>query len=229
MPRKAALIADGDSLFCWALGKELTFHGLDTRIANTGQACLAAVQEKRFDLLFLDIHLPDMNGIDLLKTLRKISPATRVVIVSWDGTIQNKVSALSAGAEQFLEKPFDIGVVTRFLSSAFRKYPCQRKYMRYMCNFPLRLSILAPSPEEAEYYLGSLQGKAEDVGREGIRLTTEYPLRTGQSVRVRIDDEPDPFGRMIPREATAEVVWAVSRDNLSTAGLRFLGAPPLSQ
>ncbi len=228
MPLKTVLIVDDDSLFCWALQKELTFHGLNTHITHTGQECLAAMQEKRIDLVFLDIHLPDANGIELLKILRKISPASRIIVVSWDGTIENKESALSAGAEQFLEKPFDIGVVTRFLSSAFRKYPCQRKYTRYLCNFPLRLSILAPSPEEAEYYLGSLQGKAEDVGREGIRLTTQYPLRTGQSVRVRLDDESDPFGKMIPREATAEVVWAVPRDGMSTAGLRFLAGAPLS-
>jgi CheY-like chemotaxis protein len=226
MPLKTVLIADDDTLFCWALQKELTFHGLDTRIAHTGQECFAAMREKRFDLLFLDIHLPDADGIDLLAKIRKISPGTRVVIVSWDGSIRNKESALSAGAEQFLEKPFDIGVVTRFLSNAFREDPCQRKQLRYMCNFPLRLSILAPSPEEAEFYLGSMRGTAEDVGREGIRLTTEYPLRTGQSVRVRIDGEPDPFGKMIPGEAFAEVVWAVSRDNLSTAGLRFLAGAP---
>jgi DNA-binding response OmpR family regulator len=228
MPLKAVLIADDDSLFCWALRKELAFHGFDTRIAYTGQECLAAVKENRFDLVFLDVHLPDADGIELLTRIKKISSGTRVVIVSWDGSIRNKEAALSAGAEQFLEKPFDIGVVTQFLSSAFRNHPCQRKNMRYLCNFPLRLSILSPSPEEAEFYLGSLQGKAEDVGRDGIRLTLPYPLRTGQSVRVRIDDEPDPFGKMIPREATAEVVWAVSRDNLSTAGLRFLAGPSLS-
>lgn len=227
MPLKTVLIADDDSLFCWALQKELTFHGLDTRIASTGQECLAAMREKRFDLLFLDIHLPDMNGIELMKTLRKISPGTRVLIVSWDGSIRNKESALSAGAEQFLEKPFDIGVVTRFLSGALRKDSCQRKHIRFLCNFPLRLSILAPSPEEEQFFLGCMQGKAEDVGREGIRLTTDYPLRTGQNVLVRVDDEPDPFGKMIPGEAIAEVVWAVSRDNLSTAGLRFVVGPPL--
>jgi len=227
MPLKTALVTDDDSLFCWALQKELNFHGLDTRIACTGQECLAAVREKRYELLFLDIHLPDTNGIDLLKTIRKISPDTRIVIVSWDGTIQNKEAALSAGAEQFLEKPFDIGVVTRFLSAVFRKDPCRRKQMRYLCNFPLRLSILAPSPEEAQFFLGSMRGTAEEVGADGIRLNTDYPLRTGQSVLLRIDGEPDPFGKMIPGEAFAEVVWAVSRDNLSTAGLRFLTEPPI--
>ncbi len=228
MPRKTALIADDDGLFCWALHKELTFHGLDARIAYTGQECLAVMREKPFDLLFLDIHLPDMNGLELLKTLRNLSPDTRTVIVSWDGTVQNKESALSAGAEQFLEKPFEIGVVTRFLSTAFRKDACQRKHTRYLCNFPLRLSILEPAPEEVQFFLGSMRGTAEDVGRDGIRLTTDYPLRTGQGVRVRIDGEPDPFGKMIPGDAPAEVVWAVSRENLSTAGLRFLGEPSIS-
>jgi CheY-like chemotaxis protein len=228
MPLKTVLFVDDDSLFCWALHKELTFHGLDTRIAGTGQECLTAVKENRFDLVFLDIHLPDADGIDLLTKIRKISPDTRVVIVSWDGSIRNKESALSAGAEQFLEKPFDIGVLTRFISSAFRKDPCQRNHARYLCNFPLRLSILAPAPEEEQFFLGSMSGTAEDVGREGIRLNTDYPLRTGQGVRVRIEGEPDPFGKMIPCDAFAKVVWSVSRENLSTAGLRFLAGAPLA-
>jgi CheY-like chemotaxis protein len=226
MPQKNVLIADDDALFCWALQKELTIHCLNTYIANTGQECLKAIKEIRFDLLFLDIHLPDADGIDLMTKIRKISPGTRVVIISWDGSIRNKESALTAGAEQFLEKPFDIGVVTRFVSSAFRKDPCLRKASRYLCSFPLRISILDPSPEEAQFYLGSMRGTAEDVGREGIRLTTDYPLRTGQGVRLRIDGEPDPFSRMIPGGVCAEVVWAKSRDNLSTAGLRFLAEQP---
>jgi two-component system, chemotaxis family, chemotaxis protein CheY len=226
MPAKTVLIVDDDSLFSWALRKELSFHCLDTRIARTGQACLAAVREKRYDLLFLDIHLPDRNGIELLKTLRKISPDTCIVIVSWNGDIQNKEAALSEGAEQFLEKPFDITVVTRLLSSALRKGFCQRRHMRYFCTIPLRLSILEPAPEEAQFFLGAMRGTAEDVGAGGIRLNTDYPLRTGQGVLLRIDGEPDPFGKLIGGNAFAEVVWAVYRDDLSTAGLRFLAEPP---
>lgn len=47
-----------------------------------GQECLAAIREAPFDLNFLAIHLPDANGIDLLKTIREISPETRVVIIT---------------------------------------------------------------------------------------------------------------------------------------------------
>ncbi len=169
MPLKTVLIADDDSLFCWALQKELAFHGLDTRIAIHGTGVpRGGPGETGSTSLFLDIHLPDADGIDLLTKIRKISPGTRVVIVSWDGSIRNKESALSAGAEQFLEKPFDIGVVTRFVSSAFREDPCKRKHSRYLCNFPLRLSILAPSPEEEQFFLGSMQrnGRGRRAGRD---------------------------------------------------------------
>jgi len=166
MPPKNVLIVDDDSLFCWALQKELTFHHLNPYIANTGQECLRAVKNNRFDLLFLDIHLPDADGIDLLAKIREISPGIRVVVVSWDGSARNKESAMAAGAEQFLEKPFDIGVVTRLVTSAFRKESCQRKVSRYLCNFPLRISILDPSPEEAQFNLGSMRGTAVDIGRD---------------------------------------------------------------
>jgi hypothetical protein len=100
---------------------------------------------------------------------------------------------------------------------------------RYLCSIPLRLSILSPSPEEAQFDLDSLNGTINDVGPGGVCVDTEYPLQKGQGVLLRVDGEGDPFSKMIPREVTAEVVWAVPGDGMSTAGLRFLGeAPPLS-
>ena len=227
MSENRVLIADDDSLFLWALRKELTSHRLITHIATTGQECLKAVQENRFDLVFLDIHFPDANGLDLMKPIRESSPETRVVIISGDGSFQSKERALSEGAAQFLEKPFNISMVTRVVKSTFREYSCMRKHFRYLCNIPLRLSILVPSPEESQFDLGSLNGTINDVGPEGVCVNTEYPLQEGQSVRLRIDGEGDPFSKMIPREATAEVVWAVTGDGMSTAGLKLLVEAPL--
>jgi CheY-like chemotaxis protein len=227
MSQKTVLVVDDDHLVCWALRKELTNHRLNAFIAGSGMECMSAVRENHFDLVFLDIHLPDANGIDLLKTIREISPETRVVIISGDGSFQGKERALSEGAVQFLEKPFDISAVARIVESTFLEFSCKRKHFRYLCDFPLRLSILAPSPEEAQFDLDSLSGTAKDVGREGVRVNTEYPMKEGQGVRLRVGDEGDPFSKLIPREATAEVVWAVPGDGMSTAGLRFLAETPL--
>jgi len=216
------LVVDDDNLVCWALRKELVHHRLNARIAGSGEECLSAVRENRFDLIFLDIHLPDANGIDLMKPIREISPDTRIVIISGDGNFQGKERALSEGAAQYLEKPFDISLVGRIVETTFLEFPRKRKHPRYLCSIPLRLSILAPSPEEAQFDLDSLGGTINDLGPEGVCVNTDYPLQKGQDVRLRVDDAGDPFSKMIPRETTAEVVWAFPGDGLSTAGLRFL-------
>lgn len=221
------LVVDDDNLVCWALRKEMSNHRLNARIASSGAECLSAVRENRFSLVFLDVHLPDANGIDLLKTIREISPETRVVIISGDGTFQSKGRALSEGAVQYLEKPFDISMVARIVESFFLEYPRKRKHLRYLCDIPLRFSILAPSPEQAQFALDSLSGTINEVGSMGVRVNTEYPLQEGQGVRLRVEDEGDPFSKLLPREATAEVVWAVHREGMFTAGLRLLAEAPL--
>ena len=227
MSQKSVLVVDDDHLVCWALRKELANRLLNVHIAGSGAECLSALREIRFDLVFLDIHLPDANGIDLLKTIREISPETRVVIISGDGNFQGMERALSEGVAQYLEKPFDIRLIARIVESTFLVFPRKRKHPRYLCDIPLRLSILAPSLEEAKFDLDSLGGTINDVGPDGVRVKTEYPLQEGQGVRLRVSDGGCPFSKMIPREATAEVVWAVSGDGMSTAGLRFLSEAPL--
>jgi len=227
MSQKSVLVVDDDNLVCWALRKELANHRMNACIAGSGAECMKAVRENRFDLIFLDIHLPDANGIDLMKPIREISPESKVVIISGDGNFQGKERALSEGAAQYLEKPFDISLVGRIAESSFTEFSRKRKHPRYLCSIPLRLSILAPSPEEAQFDLDSLGGTIGDLGPGGVRVNTEYPLQEGQGVRLRIDNEGDPFSRMIPRDVTAEVVWAAPGEGMSTAGLRFLAETPL--
>ena len=222
MAIKDVLIVDDDALFCWALRKGLECQGLNTRIAGTGMQCLEALAAKRFDLVFLDIRLPDATGLDLLEAVLELSPGTRVVIVSGDGSFENRQKALSEGAEQFIEKPFDIGVLTRFVAGAMREEESRRRHSRYLCRFPLKLSVLSPLPGEEQFFLGCMDGVAEDIGREGLRLTTDYPLREGQEVRLRIAPRTDPLSSMVPGCGFAEVVWSDARIDASTAGLRFL-------
>jgi CheY-like chemotaxis protein len=226
MSQKKVLVVDDDNLVCWALRKELANHHLNAHIAGSGEECLSAIREIRFDLVFLDIHLPDENGIDLMKPIREISPEARIVIISGDGDFQGKERALSEGAAQYLEKPFDISLVGRIAESILLEFPRRRKHPRYLCSIPLRLSILAPSPEEAQFDLDSLSGTINDVAPEGVRVNTEYPLREGQAVHLRVDGEGDPFSKMIPRVSTAEVVWADAGDGMSNAGLRILPRAP---
>jgi len=221
---KRVLVVDDDPLICWAIQKGLTADRVETHAVGSGAECLDAVMRGMYDLVFLDIHLPDANGIDLLRKIRTISPATQVVIASADGSEANKEQALSAGAVQFIEKPFEISTITQVVISTLWKFAEGRVHPRYICNLPLLLSVLSPLPEDAPFDLDNLCGTAEDVGKEGMRIKTAYPLRKGQSVRLRIMDTHDPFSKFVPGEPVAEVVWVAPGSMSSRAGLRFLAA-----
>jgi CheY-like chemotaxis protein len=225
MPQKKVLVVDDDNLICWALEKDFTGLDLDACIVGNAADAIAELRRQRFDFVFLDIHLPDMSGLEILREIDKISPGTTVIIMSGDASEVNRQRAYNGGAVQFLEKPFDLSEVHGILKST-GEYAQKRKHARYICRIPLRISILEPAPEEAQYDLYNLSGQMVDVGTGGLRLRTEYPLRVGQSVRAHVAAGNDPVLKLVPPEATAEVVWVAPAQDCVTAGLKFLPCRP---
>jgi DNA-binding NtrC family response regulator len=216
------LVVDDDQLVCWALEKEFAAIGLSTHVVENGADALAELRSQSYDVVFLDIHLPDANGIELLREIDKISPDSIVIIMSGDASDTNRQRAYDGGAAQFLEKPFDLAEVHGILMSTSGEYPQKRKHPRRFCRIPLRISIVNPAPEEAMYDLHNLSGTMADVGFGGIRLRTDYPLRVGQSVRAHAASGYDPALKLLPPQATAEVVWVAPAQDFFTAGLKFL-------
>jgi CheY-like chemotaxis protein len=222
MSKKKVLVVDDDKLICWALEKEFAGFGLSTHAVETGADALAELRRQPYDIVFLDIHLPDANGIELLQEIDKISPDAKIIIMSGDASDANRQRAYNGGAVQFLEKPFDLPEVHGILKSTGGKFAQKRKHARHICRIPLRISIQEPAPEEAQYDLHYLSGLMADVGTGGLRLRTEYPLRVGQSVRAHVAAGNDPVLKLVPPEATAEVVWVAPAQDCVTAGLKFL-------
>lgn len=103
------LIVDDEPDLCWALENLLTSKGLSCQTAQTAQAALDLMKTHRFQLAFLDVTLPDMNGLELAARLRKLDPLLRFVIVS--GYLNNEAAAVDqAQAEGLIaaciSKPF---------------------------------------------------------------------------------------------------------------------------
>ncbi len=216
------LVVDDDSLIRWALQRELAFLALPARFVGNAREALAELRDGRYDLVFLDINLPDGNGVEILDEIRRISPDAGVVIMSADATEENRRRAIDAGVIQFIEKPFDMSEIHKVLRTVSADRFTKRKSRRYFCRVPVRLSIVTPGPDDRGFDLRNLGGLMADVGAGGLRVHTEYPLRTGQRVRARIEPESDPLAKFVPPRAMAEVVWVVSKDSDVTAGLRFL-------
>ncbi len=74
--------------------------------AISGEEALVKLSENTYHLLLLDLKLPGIDGMEILKTVRKLYPEMRVIIISAHGSIQTAVEAMKEGAVDFLEKPF---------------------------------------------------------------------------------------------------------------------------
>lgn len=74
-------------------------------LAENGKEAVNVVREKKMDLIFLDLLMPDMNGIEVLKQVKEYDPDIIVVMMSGHGTIENAVEAVKLGAYDFIEKP----------------------------------------------------------------------------------------------------------------------------
>ena len=115
------LVVDDDRLTGWAIGKGLAEQQLPFHVVTTGAQARAAFRSGRFDLVFLDLNLPDADGIDLLGEIRGISPKTRVVIVTGDATDANREAVRKAGADRFVEKPFDLALIRLLAATLLRE------------------------------------------------------------------------------------------------------------
>ena len=216
------LVVDDDKLTCWALAREFVSLNITTRVAETAVEALAELRKDSYDLVFLDIHLPDGNGIQLLEEIGRISPNTKIAIMSGDTSETNREKAFTGGALQFIEKPFDLSEIHSILKSTLGAHGHKRKHPRHICRIPLRISIVEPAPEEAQYDLHNLSGLMAEFGSGGFRLRTDYPLRVGQHVRTRTDTENDLFRRLVPAQSRAEVVWVDPAQDGVVAGLKFV-------
>jgi DNA-binding response OmpR family regulator len=117
------LIVDDNELLCLGLGRMLAMRNIGHHAVGDGKKALSEIRETFYDLVFLDIHLPDSNGLDLMREIRRISPDTKVVILSSDGSADNVRRALAAGALRFMEKPYDISEVMEVLEAARPREP----------------------------------------------------------------------------------------------------------
>jgi two-component system nitrogen regulation response regulator NtrX len=101
------LIVDDEKSIREALAQVFEYEGHEVHTSADGQEALAAAATRHPDVIFLDVKMPGMDGLEALQKLREQDPAALVVMVSGHGTIDTAVEATRKGAYDFLEKPLD--------------------------------------------------------------------------------------------------------------------------
>lgn len=108
---KKILIVDDESNIRLGLNKCLAKEGDYIEEASNGEEALQLIYNKKYDLILMDVQMPELNGFDVLKRIRKFGNSTRVIMMTAFGTVEMAVDSMKIGAVDFLSKPFTISKV----------------------------------------------------------------------------------------------------------------------
>ncbi|MHC4607641.1 MAG: sigma-54-dependent transcriptional regulator [Planctomycetota bacterium] len=100
------LLADDEKSIAVTLGDALRGAGHDVTVVGNGTAACDAVRRDRFDCVITDIRMPGRDGLEVFRQAKSVSPATKVILITAYANIEECVSAIREGAEDYIQKPF---------------------------------------------------------------------------------------------------------------------------
>ncbi len=124
------LIIDDESAIRESLETLLTFEGFTVTLAVDGPSGLNTLARHQFDLLLLDLALPGESGIDLLPRIVEMHPDLPVIMITAYGTVGNVVDAIRAGAENFVQKPWDNEKLLADIRTAIARHKAEEEVVQ---------------------------------------------------------------------------------------------------
>ena len=164
-------VVDDDSRLAETVCKVLDRAGYETRAFEDGMGAVSAVSDKPPDLVVLDLMLPDIDGIEVLRRVRKEQPDLAVVMMSGKGTVRTAVESLKLGAYDFMEKPLDANRLKTTVRNALERRLLQKKVSRLQSELEESFRMIGSSP--------ALQRVRDIIGRAAP--TSASVLITGES------------------------------------------------
>jgi len=115
------LIAEDDAPVAKFLSGELEAEHYDVRIATAGRQVQQMVEEGQCDLIILDLNLPDISGMDVLRQVRIAKPHLPVLILTGSARVEDRVDGLDSGADDYLTKPFAFSELSARVRALLRR------------------------------------------------------------------------------------------------------------
>jgi len=148
---KDVLVVDDEQQMLVAIQETLKRKGFAITTASSGMEALGKLQGQFFQAVVTDVRMPKLNGMDLLREVKRLSPATPVIMLTGHGTITDAISALKLGAYDYLMKPFSAQQLTSVLTEATRTAPVTSKacHKRIITNDPKMKRMLEVAAQAA--------------------------------------------------------------------------------
>ncbi len=116
-----ALVIDDDVATLEFMKFRLKDEGFNVTTAERGQQALDFVRETEFDIILTDLNLPDLNGIEMVKQSKQISPDTEIIMITGFGSMEKAIEATKAGAFHYVEKPVNFEELSLLIGKAVER------------------------------------------------------------------------------------------------------------
>src|SRR5581483_8639003 len=147
----SVLIIDDEAAIRESLQTLLELEGFEVECAVNAEEGLSRIGERSFDLVLLDLALPDRNGLDLLADLRTSNPQLSVIMITAYGTVENAVRAMQGGAANFVQKPWDNEKLLADVRAAIARHKAEEE------NIQLKRAL------KQRYSFHNIVGKSEPM------------------------------------------------------------------
>ena len=142
---RRVLVIDDEQGIRGALGQLLEFEGYEVKSAANAVDGIAEYERWKPNLVFLDVKMAGIDGLEALKRIRQIDPAATVVMISGHATIQTAVEATQLGAYDILEKPLDTDRILVTLRNALQHLDLHEENTRLRTQIQSRYEIVGKS------------------------------------------------------------------------------------
>jgi len=121
MSKGKILVIDDEDIVRLSCSRSLVPEGYELKMAKNGPEGLKMLETETFDLVLTDLKMPNMDGIEVLGTIKEKWPKIDVVIVTGYQTVETAVKAIKLGAFDYIEKPFTPDSLITTVANVFRK------------------------------------------------------------------------------------------------------------
>jgi DNA-binding response OmpR family regulator len=123
MAKFNVLLVDDEKEFILTLAERMQMRGLDPKVAFSGEQALIVLQDNLPDVMVLDLKMPGIDGLEVLRQVKRRYPQVQVIILTGHGSEKDEAAARRLGAFDHLQKPVDINDLVRVMEQAFREKP----------------------------------------------------------------------------------------------------------
>jgi two-component system, OmpR family, response regulator MprA len=193
-------IVDDDAAIRSALGRALRMENYDVELFEDGVSALKAIQLRAPDAIVLDLQLPDIDGLEICRRIRRSGDSTPILMLTARDAVNDRVAGLDVGADDYLVKPFDLAELLARLRALLRRHNLVEGD-----GAVLRFEDLSLNPQTREVHRGGRSVELTKIEFDLLELFLHHPRQ------------------VLTRDQILDLVWGYNFDSGTNSLAVYIG------